>query len=189
MAEHLTLLQWCTCVRGTTQLHNNSKRGGTQMQVRNCSLTRPHLLSFSLSAFSHFLRFLLLFSCFSLPLFCLPDSPSPFLATRCLSTSHSLLHRSLTTQSLDSASLSLFSLSILAFSSLLLPRALSFSAIPPSTFCLAFLFSLLYCHLYFSPSFLSSSSSSSLLHHKVDGWMIHLSLCPRTVVILILLHS
>ncbi len=65
------------------------------------------------------------------------------------------------------------------------PCALSFLSIPPST--LSRLLSLLYCPLYFSPSVLFSSSS--LLHHKVDGWMIHLSLCPRTVVILILLHS
>lgn len=51
----------------------------------------------------------------------------------------------------------------------------------PSTFCLAF------SALLFPHSVLSSSSS--LLHHKVDGWMIHSSLCPRTVVILILLLS
>lgn len=64
---------------------------------------------------------------------------------------------------------------------------LSFSSIPPQLSVSPSSFSLLYCPLHFSPSVLFSSSS--LLHHKVDGWMIHLSLCPRTVVILILLHS
>lgn len=52
--------------------------------------------------------------------------------------------------------------------------------------CLSLL--LFCCPLSFSPSVLFASSSS-LLHHKVDGWMIHLSLCPQTAVILILLHS
>lgn len=33
------------------------------------------------------------------------------------------------------------------------------------------------------------SLSSSMLHHEVDDWMIHLCLCSRTVVILIFLHA
>lgn len=72
------------------------------------------------------------------------------------------------------------------------PRVLSFSSISPfksvsrlSLFPLRCPLSVLSAAAASS----SSSSSSSLLHHKVDGWMIHLSPCPRTVVILILLHG
>ncbi len=158
---------------------------------RNSEIVSKLNHAYCFSLFLHFICLIFVIFCFfslvSICPFSVLLTPLLLFSPLCLSTSHSVLCRSVPAQSHDSASLPLFGLSMLTFSSLLLPCALSFSSIPPSTFCLAFLFSLLYCPLYFSPSVLSSSSS--LLHHKVDGWMIHLSLCPRTVVILILLHS
>lgn len=69
----------------------------------------------------------------------------------------------------------LFNLSILLFSPSIDSLCTSFSTFSFFNLCFALLFSLLlFCPLFPTPSW----SSSSLLHHKLDDWMIHPS-APR----------
>lgn len=199
--KHGSCSQWCVLqatvksplgvVTGVTKVqktNNINQRAGGEVLIYCLTLNKSTHCSFLSLPFPLTFFFVFLISLLPLSVLLLPLLLSPHSLSLHLSPSPPTLPPS----SVPRFSLTpfLFGLSIVAFfSPLCCSRTQSlFHRFPPSTLCLAFpLFPLLWCPLHFSPSVLFSSSS--LLHHKVDGWMIHLSLCPRTVVILILLHS
>lgn len=154
--------------------------------VLSCSLNLKWFENQNTPAMFSFLSCFLLLSLVSNCPFSVLLTPFLFSASACLLLS--LSPPPPPCESHESASLPLYFVFLLFSPLSIAPSCTHIFIYFPFKFvpCLSLL--LFCCPLSFSPSVLFASSSS-LLHHKVDGWMIHLSLCPQTVVILILLHS